>query len=146
LIASRVVLHLAAAVLPVLATVLVCQAFGMSVKDFGGAAFAAVLAAQVAALIGWPILVRNPGSAWLAPLATGLLMAVITHLLFGPAFALVILVSQNGAGNTDFFAGLFGLSRYAAAFVGWASAPLVMATCVLVHRLRRKELARAVAT
>lgn len=143
MIASRVVLHLAAAILPVLATVAVCLAFRMSVIDFGGAAVGAVLAAQIAALSGWPLLVRTLGSAWLAPLGIGLLMAVITHVLFGPAFAAVVLLTDTTVRSTDIFSGLIAVSLYAAVFVGWASAPLSMAVCVLVNRLRRKELHRA---
>jgi hypothetical protein len=143
LIASRVVLHLAAAVLPVLATVALCAVFRMPLDDFWGAAIAAVLAAQFAVLLGWPLLARGIASAWLAPLGTGLLMAVVTHVLFGPMFAALLLVTGKHLGAGETFSVMFGLSIYAAAFVGWASAPLVMALCVLVNRLHRKELHRA---
>lgn len=142
--ASRVVLHLAAAVLPVLAAVILCQVFGMSFEDFGGGAIAAVLAAQVAALVGWPMLERSLASAWLAPLGIGLLMAVVTHVLFGPIFAVLLRLTEKHLGGTEILAVMAGISIYAAAFVGWASAPLIMAICVLVNRLRRKELHRAV--
>ncbi len=141
--ASRVVLHLAAAVLPVLATAILCRAFRLSASDFLGAAAGAVLAAQSAALLGWPLLVRSQASAWLAPLAIGLAMAVMTHALFGPAFALVIAPTEPTIFGPGFFSKLFEVSIYSAVFVGWASAPLVMAICVLVNRLRRKELHRA---
>lgn len=143
MIASRVVLHLAAVVLPVLATAGVGWVFRFSASDFGSLAVAAVLAAQIAALLGWPLLVRGQASAWLAPLATGLAMAVATHVLFGPAFATIIALTENDHAGSGFFTKMFGFSVYAAAFVGWASAPLVMAVCVLVNRLRRKELDRA---
>ncbi len=143
MIASRVVLHLAALALPVLATVGVCLVFRMSVIDFGGAGAGAVLAAQIAALAGWPMLVRSLESRWLAPLGIGFLMAVITHLLFGPAFGAVVLLADNTVRTTDVFSGLISVSIYAAVFVGWATVPLCMAVCVLVNRLRRKELHRA---
>lgn len=143
MIASRVVLHLAAVVLPVLAAAIGCRIFHFSLSDFWGLAAAAVLAAQGATLLGWPLLVRGQASVWLVPLATGLALAVMTHVLFGPAFALVFALAGNPVTGPDFFAKLFGMSIYSAAFVGWASAPLIMAICVLVNRLRRKELDRA---
>jgi hypothetical protein len=143
LIASRVVLPLAAAVLPVLATVVLCVVFRMSLDDFRGAAIAAVLAAQIAVLLGWPLLVRSVASAWLAPLGIGLLMAVVTHILFGPMFAALLLGTEKHSAAGEIFSVMVGVSIYAALFVGWASVPLIMALCVLVNRLHRKELHRA---
>jgi hypothetical protein len=145
----RLVLHLAALVLPVAAVVgalLVLQGDGgLSLPRLGDLlriAVPAVLAAQIAAALGARWLLRPTASAWLLPLAVGFGMALLTHLLFGPLFVLSLaLGGERLGGDSMKMMVLFWLAP--AVFVGWLSAPLTMAVGVSVDRLRRRELAHA---
>lgn len=148
----RLALHLAALVLPVaavLGAVLVLENGTLfrnadELRNLACLAGAATLAAQIAAALGAPLLLRTE-SRWLLPLTTGLGMALLTHVLFAPLYLLLIGLSGERVTTDDVFGGAPFIALISAAFVGWLSAPLTMATGVVVNRLQRRELARAAA-
>lgn len=144
MIASRVVLHLAALILPLGVFVAVISWLGGA--NFRGAlpfAAAAVLAAQIAALFGGVLLQRPSQYRWLVPIAIGFGMALATYLLFGPLLWLVMLVLSDHS-SRESLRDLLEISFASALITGWAAAPLTIAVSILVDRLRRKELHRAV--
>lgn len=150
---ARVVLHLGAGVLPLaVVAVAVLLVFGRGALSAAGATeagfigLAAAAAAQIAALAGWPLLddaARRTG--WWRPLLTGVGMALLTHLLFGPIMQLVgrLHAAASYPSVAGLLLGALSLSLVSLLLVGWATAPLVAAFAVFVHRLRSKELARA---
>ncbi|WP_257385921.1 hypothetical protein [Tahibacter caeni] len=146
----RLVLHLAALVLPLAAvagSLLVLEggrflATADDVRSFAFFTSAAVLAAQIAAALGAPLLLRTD-SRWLVPLATGFGMAALTHVLFAPACLLIIGLMGTGITTAGVFQGAPFIVLISVIFVGWISAPLTMAVGVLVNRLQGRELARA---
>ena len=142
---ARVLLHTAAFAAPLVALYGAAAAFDLRLSEVHTMAGPAVAAAQVAALAGWPLLERYRASAWTAPLLIGLLMAFVTHLLFGP-FAIVsqMLFEETPVGDGAISAALL-FSYISALVAGIATAPATMAVAVLVHRLRRKELVRVTA-
>lgn len=148
----RLVLHLAALVLPVAAVVATLVVLdgrlsiggggGTALRDTGCFCLAAVVAAQIAAALGAPLLLRAE-SRWLVPLAVGFGMALLTHALFAPLSLLFIALAGDGISMKELIQGSPVIALVSAVFVGWLSAPLTMAASVFVDRLRRRELARA---
>lgn len=148
---ARLLLHAAALVFPLLAAgAMMTTSFFRGAEDFFALAGVAVVAAQLAVLPGWWLLersARRPG--WIRPALAGLVMALLTHLLFGVVMELWSVVRAIGPERVG-LAGIYvrlqsvlfvaGLS---CAFVGWATAPAVMLLCVALQRLRRGELAAA---
>lgn len=141
--ASRALLHLAAFILPLIALAVALWLLGGgSLRGTLPMLVAALCAAQIAALLGTALL-RNPsGSRWLAPLAVGLGMALVTYLSFGPLLGMVLRIAGDPLAGKP-FAIMIDFSLFSALFTGWAMAPLTMAVSVFVDRLRRKELERA---
>lgn len=146
----RLVLHLAALVLPAAAVVgplLVLQggkflATADDMRNFACFITAAVLAAQIAAALGAPLLLRTD-SRWLVPLATGFGMALLTHVLFALLCLLIMGLTGTGITADEVLKGMPFIVLISVVFVGWISAPLTMAVGVAVNRLRLRELARA---
>jgi hypothetical protein len=135
---SRVLLHLAAALLPMAAVAVITQFKFHSGSEFVELSIPAVLAAELAALIGWPMFegAAQRGGGWRAAL-TGVVMGVLTHLLFGPLLMLF------GGGASDAFAFMFAVSVGSLLVVGWVSIPILIVLDLVLVRLRRKELQRA---
>ncbi|MCQ4166878.1 hypothetical protein [Tahibacter harae] len=148
---ARLLLHLAALVLPVLAAgALMLSVFFKGADEFFLLAGVAVVAAQLAVLPGWWLLDRSARRrGWIRPALAGLAMALLTHLLSGVVMELWVTLSGAGperAGLAGLYLRLQGVLLVAGlscAFVGWATAPAVMLLCVLLQRRRRAELAGA---
>lgn len=148
---ARVVLHLAALLLPVLplAGWMLVVDRSLDWNSFAAMLFfagPAVLAAQLAAWLRWKALQARAmanGPAWL----TGLGMAAITHLLFGVLLVLTLLVA-SGAGEWTSMESWWQLPAQALffAFVSLSLTGVVTlpATAWIAHRVARhyqKELA-----
>lgn len=148
----RLVLHLAALVLPVAAVLVTALVLGpgwlYSARnawlDMGSLCAAAVLAAQAAAAICAPLLWRT-GSRWLVPLAAGFGMALLTHGLFAPLSLLFMGWANDGIRLDEVLKGAPFIAAMSVVFVGWISAPLTMAVSVIVSRLRRREIGEVAA-
>ncbi|MBN8741161.1 MAG: hypothetical protein BGP24_08415 [Lysobacterales bacterium 69-70] len=147
----RILLHLAALVLPLAAAVGTMAALTGSevfsperLADLLRIVAPPVVAAQIAAALGARWLLRPTPSIWLRPLAIGFGMALLTHILFGPLLVLSLRFGGERLGNDVAYSSLV-FSVASAALVGWLSAPLTMAVSVLADRLRRRELDRAAA-
>ena len=139
---ARVVLHAAAFIAPVVAVYGVIAAFGLHVPEVGGMVVPAIAAAQIGALTGWPLLERFRASAWGVPLMIGLLMALVTHLVFGPLSVVSQMPFSKTSMGDDAFSAALLFSCLSAVVAGPVSAPATMAIAVFVHRLRSKELVR----
>lgn len=150
----RLVLHLAALVLPVASVVVTLlvldgrlssdRASGSALIGTGGICIAAVLAAQIAAAVGAPLLLRTE-SRWLLPLSVGFGMSLATYALFAPLYLLVMGLTGYPVTIDDLIKGAPIIAMASALVTGWVTAPLVMVVSVLVDRLQRRELVRAVA-
>ncbi|MCQ4166877.1 hypothetical protein [Tahibacter harae] len=140
---TRLLLHAAALVLPALVIGIAVGVAGGNAAEIPPLAGFAMLAAQLAALAGWPLLdsaARRPGLV--RPVLAGLFMAVLTHVLFGVLLSLGL--SLKHAVLSD----LGELLRSMVFFVflslmlaGWATAPALMGLAAGLCRLRRGELA-----
>jgi len=142
---ARLLLHLAACVLPVLAVAGIRLADPSFERNVFQLTVAATVAAQVTLACGgasW--LLRCASIPWGAPLA-GLGLGLVTHALFGPFLALTFWVAGEFLDADDLFIGGPVMSLVAAFLVGWISLPATMATGALVGRVHRRELARAAA-
>ncbi len=137
---SRALLHLAAVVLPAAAAAVVLRNERPTV-EYLLLCSAASGAAQIAVLIGWRLFdsAARRGGLWRAVLA-GVVMAVLTHLLFGPAMALCWAVA--GQFPPDFVPFVLLLSFGSLIVMGVATVPAVVIVNLLLNRLRRKELLR----
>lgn len=148
----RLVLHLAALVLPLAAVVgasIVLDGYRMlfdaeQLRLLAILAAAAVAAAQMAAALGGRWLLRAE-SRWLVPLSVGFGMALLTHVLFALLSLGFMGLAGDGIATQELFRGAPFVAVVSVVFVGWISAPLTMAVGVLVDRLQRRELARAAA-
>lgn len=136
---ARLLLHGVAALLPMAAVAAITQFKFHSSSEFVALSIPAVLAAQLAALIAWPMFdsAARRGGGWRAAL-TGLVMGVLTHLLFGP----LLMMFSGGAHGV--FGFMLAVSVGSLLVVGWVSVPVVMLVNVVLIRLRTKELHRAV--
>lgn len=132
---SRVLLHLAAALLPLVAVAAIMQGGFHDSSNFVALGLPAVLAAQLASFIGWPMFesAAHRGGGWRAAL-TGIVMGVLTHLLFGPFLMLF------GGGAPGAFAFMLAASIGSLLVVGMVSVPAVVVINLVLIRLRRKEL------
>lgn len=140
---ARVLLHGLAVVLPV---VMIGVAFGLgggNASEIVPLAAVSVIAAQLAALAGWPLLdsaARRPGLA--RPVLAGLAMALLTHVLFGVVASLYVLLERDVLAQPG--ALLRSVVFYllmSLVLAGWATAPALMVLTVGLCRLRREELA-----
>ena len=145
MIPARLLLHVAAFLASTVAVYGAIVAFGLRTPEVAGFIVPAIVAAQVAALVGWPLLERFHASPWIAPLLVGLLMALVTHLLFGPFALVATQFTEDYPPGADSIPEAFMLSFFSAVIVGAATAPVTMAIAVLVHRLRRRERAEVAA-
>ncbi|MBL8300526.1 MAG: hypothetical protein JNN30_19485 [Rhodanobacteraceae bacterium] len=140
MISSRAVLHGAALILPLAAVAGLMLAARGFLREAVPLIIASVLAAQCAALGGRVLLARSAQSHWMAALLIGLGMALLTHALFGRMYALWSSIFSE-RGDLLLTALVFSWGSFILA--GFATLPLTMAVCVVVHHLHRKELARA---
>lgn len=110
-------------------------------RMFWNAFLAGVLAAQAAALLGWPLLALNRRSPVLMPCLIALLMGVVTYLLLFPAMYLVGSLLGGGPLLPVDNALVFAFSLYLTlVFTGWAVFPLLMLATIGVNLLRWREL------
>lgn len=131
---SRVLLHLAAVVLPMAVAAFVVGDLH-DLQGFMQFGVAAVLAAQLATVIGWPLFdgAARRGGGWRAILA-GIVMALSTHLLFGPC--LLLFGGTSGGALSAVLLASLGSFLIAGAF----TVPAVLLLSLVLNRLRRKEL------
>lgn len=131
---SRVLLHLAAVVLPMaVAAFLVGELHDLpGFMQFGAPA---VMAAQLATVMGWPLFdsaARRGG--WWRPALAGIVMAMLTHLLFGPC--LMLFGGTSGGGLSLMLLASLGSLLVAGVF----TVPAVVLLNLILNRVRRKEL------
>lgn len=144
MIASRVLLHLAAALLPLAAAALIMRGNAGS-TDAIMFMVSAIGAAQLAVLLGWPLFnsAARRGGWWRAALS-GAAMALLTHALFAPMVAVCGLFIGAGMFRDPQQFGLLMLALSAGSLVlaGAVTVPAVMLLHLALQRLRRKELHR----
>lgn len=142
---ARVVLHLAAAALPLAALALVPLLHGpdnsglLSSFPIMGVSLAA---AQLAALWGW-FAIRSSRSMG-AALWWGVVMGVMTHYLAGILLGIVQLFgSRDAAGGVFALVGAMVLYILSSLFlVGWLTVPAAAAVASMVYRLQRPAPAK----
>lgn len=142
-VSARLLLHAAAALLPLLALGAALVALGLKEDLTSMLLLAAVVVvpAQLAACIGWPLLELTQPRRAVAAAFVGLLMAVLTHALFGPVFGLAGWLLRGGhSGGVSELRDMVAVSLTSAMMVGWASAPATALVAIAVHRRRRREL------
>lgn len=141
---ARLLLHAAAALLPLLALAAALIVLGWRENAVSLLLLAAVVVApaQLAAAAGWPLLERTQPRRVVAAAFVGLLMAVVTHALFGPAFWLADWLLRGGSGKFELRDVVY-VSVTSVMLVGWVSAPATSLVAVFVHRRRRRELGHA---
>lgn len=135
---SRVLLYLAAALLPLMAVATLVFRDLHDIRTLLQLGAPAVMAAQLATAIGWPLFdsaVRRGG--WWRTVLAGIVMAVLTHVLFGPC--LLLSGGLSGAGLSPVLLASFGSLLVAGAF----TVPAVVLLNLVLNRVRRKELDRA---
>lgn len=144
---ARLLLHAAAALLPLLALGAALLALGWKEDLVSVLMLAAVVIApaQLAAGLGWPLLELTQPRRAVAAAFVGLLMAVLTHALVGPAFALAgwLLRGGGSGGVVSSLPDMVFVSLTSATMVGWVSAPATALVAIAVHRRRRRELGHA---
>lgn len=139
-------LHGAAAVLPLLALGASLFALGWKQDLLSALMLGAIVVApaQLAVCIGWPLLERTQPRRVVAAAFVGLLMGVLTHVLFGPALALGGWVMRGGHDGGAFgFGEMAFVSLTSVSMVGWISLPATALVAIAVHRRRRRELGHA---
>ena len=144
MIASRVLLHLAAALLPLAAAALIMRGKSGS-TDAIMFMVSAVAAAQLAALLGWPLFDRaaRRGGWWRAALS-GVVMALLTHALFAPMVAVWgLFIGARVFRDPEHFGLLMlWLSVGSLIMAGAVTVPAVVLLNLALQPLRRKELHR----
>ena len=138
---ARIVLHLAAIVLPLIAVGGIYWLFEHKLSLEWSLLLPAVMAAQAAASMGWHLLVRYGRSRWKAPLLIGLAMSVVTYLLFGPLVMLAIEKDWSRP-PPDLVQGMLAATAMSAMLTGWITAPVVMGLMVWIDRMRRQDVDR----
>lgn len=141
---ARLLLHLAALVLPVLAIGGIRLADPSFERGAVWMTVAAIAAAQIAVACGAAWLLRHASSPW-GPSFGGLALGLATHALFGPLVALTSPLTGQSFDLAGLIVGAPAMSLVSAILVGWISLPATVATCVLAARLHRWELAHAAA-
>lgn len=140
---ARLLLHGAATLLPLLALGAALFALGLK-EDLASTLLLAavvVVPAQLAACLGWPLLELTQPRRAVAAAFVGLLIAVLTHALFGPVFALAGWLLRGGhSGGISELRDTVAVSLTSVMMVGWVSAPATALVAIAVHRRRRREL------
>lgn len=144
MIASRVLLHLAAALLPLAAAALIMRG-NLGSTDSIMFMLAAIAAAQLAASLGWPLFDRaaRRGGGWRAA-ASGVVMALLTHLLFAPLVAVcgLLIGARIFRDPAQFGLMMLWLSVGSLILAGAVTVPAVALLNLALQPLRRKELHR----
>lgn len=139
---ARATLHVSAGFFAAVATIGFMLWLGGVPDGIGLTLLASIVASQIGALAGWPLIERRLRSDWLGPLGAGLMMAIIVHVATGVLWIPVtMLTGKPPADPGDALELALFITCYSAIFVGWITAPVAMITAVVVNRLRRKELA-----